>query len=54
MEIGAWEDFDFMWNHENRWYEEVFFAKWEAFNGKSPLPLSGKEELLDEEDEGSN
>jgi len=35
------------------WCEKVFFAKWEAFNGKSPLPLH-VEELLDKEDEDNN
>ena len=53
-ELEAWERFNFTLNDDKvNWCEKVFFAKWEAYNGKLPLPLYGKE-LLDMEDNNDN
>ena len=53
-ELEAWELFNFTLNDDKvNWCEREFFARWEAYNGKLPLPLYGKE-LLDMEDNNDN
>jgi hypothetical protein len=53
-ELEAWERFNFTLNDDKvNWCEREFFTRWEAYNGKLPLPLYGKE-LLDMEDNNDN